>query len=587
MQLIGIIRVSTEDQKGDKGQLLDRQRESIRRIVAQHGATLLDVVEITDVSGSDVGQSVEWQTRILPRLRDPQTHIAVDAVDRLIRASEFASFVLLAAVQETRTRIYTPSGVQDFSRPDDVLLGGLFALLGGKEKAEIKRRLNAGKEAIRRRGGWVSGKTPCGLSYDKKRGVWSTTPEIECVKRAFAACAAGATQRAVAQILGVNLNNIGKVIENPAYRGILVWDQRVDPDSATSTAAGKQAQNKRLVSRDADAVITARIFAPEDQPVTDEVWHRAQSVLKDRRGQRLGRQSAATGVCWATGALRDSRLPIFPERTEDGLLEIGGDTPVALGRRVYGHQKDNGDWVYRCEPNTIPKFTVPADKMHLALDRYLTEMTSEAGFAKLAERSQPAQGEVVDMATIEADIAKLLKLQRKQNQLFEADAIDLTTLKAKTAQIRKDIAELEAKRDAPQTAPVDVVGLLATVRGIVWPRTGTVSEKRAWLLRHSVTVFIDPNGITGISVQVACGVAGITLADHRPRTFDELCSDFKRPTKRTYLTTTEVSAIVGLTRGQLGDKVRQGRLPAPATRNAHSLEWYSKDIDALKVALAA
>jgi hypothetical protein len=95
LKLLPIHRVSTAAQAGDDGEGLDRQRDATMRIVESINARgdltaiALPAVEIVDVSGSDVDQTLEWRHQVLPLLEEANVHIAVDAIDRILRADAF------------------------------------------------------------------------------------------------------------------------------------------------------------------------------------------------------------------------------------------------------------------------------------------------------------------------------------------------------------------------------------------------------------------------------------------------------------------------------------------------------------------
>ena len=411
MKLIGIARVSTEEQRGDNGQGLERQRIEIRKIVARTGAELLQIIEIVDVSGSDVAKSAEWLQKVLPALADPDTHLAVDAMDRLIRASDFGAFQVLAAVQATGTKIYTPTGVQDYARPDDMLMGGLLALLGGREKSEIRRRMNAGKEAIRRAGGWAGSFRPMGWAYDRKTRKWSETDDMPLVVQAFQLAADGVPIATIAK--GLGRADAASILRNTIYRGVLTWDEKV-ADNLPSLADGRQNRNKRRVARPEADVISVRFLKPEDQPVSDVLWHRAQTAMNAITKRRVTRQTSGQTVCWATGFIADGLTMFDPK-------------PL----RVYGYD-DIGDWKYRAKGGV---WSVQADRLNYALDRYLARVTDSTSFAKRVEAAAVAASHTkdadldVDRVAITAQITQLQKQQSKANQKFEVDAITIDQLR--------------------------------------------------------------------------------------------------------------------------------------------------------------
>ena len=306
MKLLGIARVSTEEQAGDNGAGLNRQHDAIQRVAEANDAKLIGIVNIVDVSGSDVGSSKEWLTQVLPVIADPDVHIAIDALDRLIRASNFAAFGVLAACQSTHTRIYTPAGTHDLARPDGVLVSGLLALIGGKEKAEIVRRSQAGKEAKRQRGQWVQSVDflPRGIAYDRKTHTWSFTAEADGVREMFMMAAEGATQAEIGRRTGVPSQTIRSLLQNPIYDGRLVFASR---------SSGRMANSKhqKKIPRPADHVIDVRVYSERDQLVPHELWLSVQARLREsEHAHRRTREATAPSSCAmiTTGRLTACRI---------------------------------------------------------------------------------------------------------------------------------------------------------------------------------------------------------------------------------------------------------------------------------------
>ena len=369
MKLLGIARVSTEEQAGDNGAGLNRQHDAIQRVAQANDAKLIGIVNIVDVSGSDVGTSKEWLTQVLPLIADPDVHLAIDALDRLIRASNFAAFGVLAACQTTHTRIYTPAGTHDLARPDGVLVSGLLALIGGKEKAEIVRRSQAGKEAKRQRGQWVQGVDflPRGIAYDRKTQTWSYTAEADCVRGMFRLAADGATQAEIGRRTGVASQTVRSVLQNPIYDGRLVFDSRSSGRIANS-------KHQKKVARPAEQVIDVRVFSEADQLVPHELWLSVQTRLRDSEQAHRRTREATAPYSWASSFLFSWHEP-------------EGDGDVARRHIVYGCSTGAGPrneprYMCRCKHGSAPGelrrcglVGFRCDVVNRCLDRYLTDLT--------------------------------------------------------------------------------------------------------------------------------------------------------------------------------------------------------------------
>ena len=369
MKFLGIARVSTEEQAGDNGAGLNRQHDAIQRVVEANGATLIGIVNIVDVSGSDVGTSKEWLTQVLPIIADPDVHIAIDALDRLIRASNFAAFGVLAACQHTSTRIYTPAGTHDLARPDGVLVSGLLALIGGKEKAEIVRRSQAGKEAKRQRGQWVQSVDflPRGIAYDRKTQTWSYTAAADSVREVFRLAAEGATQAEIGRRTGVPSQTIRSLLQNPIYDGRLVFTSRSSGRIANS-------RHQKKIARPAEQVIDVRVYSEADQLVPHELWLSVQSRLRTAEQAHRRTRQATAPSSWASSFLFSWHEP---------------DADGAAPRRhiVYGCSTGAGPraaprYMCRCkhgaaagELHRCGLVGFRCDVVNPCLDRYLTSLT--------------------------------------------------------------------------------------------------------------------------------------------------------------------------------------------------------------------
>ena len=186
--LIGIRRVSSAEQAADDRAGLDRQQTGIERIASRLEVpdNRLKVVTLIDVSGSDISRTPEWRTEVVPLLRDPNVHVAVDTMERLARIDDF-DFEVLRVLHRTKTRIYTPTGVMDLKQPTDMLNAGMQGLMGGFFKAYFKQIVHGSKEEKRKKGEFPNS-TIClatGVHFDHDTGLWSKTDEVVHPERAF------------------------------------------------------------------------------------------------------------------------------------------------------------------------------------------------------------------------------------------------------------------------------------------------------------------------------------------------------------------------------------------------------------------
>lgn len=178
-RLIGIARVSSDEQAGDNGEGLERQRVNIRNVAARLGVPNVTIVDVVGVSGSDLADTPQWKATIAPAVSQG-ADIVVDSLDRLIRASAF-DFRVLQLLLAHKAKVVLPSNSYDTTNPRDRMTLTIFAGVGGYERSEIARRANEGKEAKRRAGHWVQDPAllPLGVTYDKKAKVWGYNGDID------------------------------------------------------------------------------------------------------------------------------------------------------------------------------------------------------------------------------------------------------------------------------------------------------------------------------------------------------------------------------------------------------------------------
>lgn len=268
------IRVSTEGQAAEGKAGIPRQQSSINLAAERHGLRIVSTFTLEGVSGSVTGSTPEWSE--VRRMLDRGTirGVVCDAVDRLCRASDL-DLTVLSDLQRAGASVYTPTEVRALSSSSDGLIAGILALVAGQEKREIARRMHAGREINRKRGRWAQDpeRLPPGLSFDKVTGEWSTTPEIDHVRRIFKRIADGkASMHKVAIDEGVNRRTLKDRLLNPLYRGFLIHEH-----TNIYTPDGR----RKRVKRDPSDVIRVRVF--DEPPVPDAITSAVDARLTSNR----------------------------------------------------------------------------------------------------------------------------------------------------------------------------------------------------------------------------------------------------------------------------------------------------------------
>ena len=516
LRLLAIHRVSTGLQAGDDGEGLDRQRATTKGLVAYHEATPLPPVEIIDVSGSDVDQTTEWRHRVMPLIADPQVHVVVDSIDRILRAEAF-NFKIMQDLLATGTRIYAPGKIHDLATPEDSFMAGLIALLGGREKAEIKRRMMAGREAARRRGEWPLRNSALarGIAYDRQTKTWGyDQPEAEIIRSVYHQhVVERRAMRAIGRDLGKPLQVIAQYIRNPIYKGLLRWDER--RGEAYPSKNGKQPERKK-VKRPAHEIIEVRAFG-KDQPlpqlVSDEIWAAAQRILAENSKTFRRRRAEGRPETWASGFLTSALAPIGVPRG-DGFIDLSLAEPAR--HHVYANGGPIGQRRYSCHCCRSDHDLVRcglrsprAEAVNTSLDAFFSALTTEDWFIdavrESAENLDNSPGS--RRASLEARLETFDQRESRLTRLYLDGRID-------PAQHDKEQDQIRAGREAirVELATYDACDAVPTAADLeqlrtqwAWNPAWDHVAKRAWLSRYVERIALSNEGIEWAVVRVPAG----------------------------------------------------------------------------------
>ncbi|MBL6975617.1 MAG: recombinase family protein [Deltaproteobacteria bacterium] len=429
MKLLPIHRVSTLGQAGDDREGLDRQRHSTRLVAETHRAKLLPAVEIENVSGSDLAATPEWQNQVQPAISDPDTHIASDSIDRILRAEDF-NFEVFRDLLATKTRIFTPGKIHDLAIAEDAFMAGLLALVGGREKSEIKRRIQAGREAKRRRGEWPLklSALPRGILYDPKTKAWSyDKTEADIITSVFHQFVVERRPlRAIGRTIGKPMQTVRGYLQSPIYKGLLVYDQKRGEKYPSKN--GRQPDRKKI-ARAPHEIIEVRVFGGPDQLqqlVPDDEWAETQGLLLENSKTSLRRREAGKPQTWASGFL-SSWYVIFGNDGLTGFVRLSLDDEPGTPHTIYANggsvqfphryscrcartqEREKGE-MQRCGLRN-PR----AAAVNATVDAFLTDLTSDHWFFD-AVRAALASGQdtTADQRSI---LAQRLACQRSSENV--------------------------------------------------------------------------------------------------------------------------------------------------------------------------
>jgi len=281
---IGLIRVSTEEQSSERHAGVPAQRNAIQTIAQQRGIELVRTFEITDVSGSRILTAPEFQS-FLYSLEDPTIKAVVTKeFSRLMRPENFSDYTILQVFVDHDVTLHLPDGPIDFSKKFDKFAALLKAGMAGLELEEIRRRMEDGKEELRKQGKHPGGNhtLPKGIAYSKER-EWYYTDDIELVKQIFRLFQSG--EHNLAEIwrqTGIPRSTVANTLKNHIYTGWMIYDKKRDPSEAGYVPGpdGKQGYRKKI-KREPDEIIKFEL--PLEPLLSEEEFQAIQTTLERRR----------------------------------------------------------------------------------------------------------------------------------------------------------------------------------------------------------------------------------------------------------------------------------------------------------------
>lgn len=496
--VIGLVRVSTEDQARDDRAGLPRQRDAITRVAANYGLEVIDIIEFAGVSGTVTHEMPEIH-RILQMVRERKiAGIVLADLDRLFRLKSPGDLAILDDFEAAQATIWTDSGIYDYTTDNGTTLSILRGLFSGLELRGIKRRIQQAREKKRKNGELAGAKIllPTGVDYDRKTKVWSYTDSIVKVQEAF---------RLVDEERMTNMSELGRRLfvqpatlrlwlKNPIYRGVrrIDWKRGETFGRARKSWLPGERRDKKKVRRAPEDVIELQVI-PEPAVSIDR-WNRVQAILADTRA-RWRRQYADTGTQINLGS---------------GLLRCGH-----CGGRMYassGRNKKNPERVgyYYCRQNhylskrkgtRCPQLNIQKPHVDALLRGFVGEYLVQPEVLSMIASTLHQPHEPA------ADAAVLMpELQRREIRLldaYEKGAINAAKLKERLALIEEEkekLTNLAAESKKRELQALECEGRLRTIinGAFAFRRLSTLDEQKAMLSQVFAEVKITDHTITAI-----------------------------------------------------------------------------------------
>ncbi|MEY4245760.1 MAG: hypothetical protein RLZZ245_3345, partial [Verrucomicrobiota bacterium] len=393
--------------------------------------------------------------------------------------------------------IYCDGSIHDYATDNGIFFSQMQTLMGGDNLRKIKKQMQDGKEAVRKRGGCPSSEItlPRGVAYDRKTEVWSfDDKEVAAVQEAFRLMdEEGKTNISdIAKTVGIQNRTLHNLLRNPIYTGWRVYDKKRGEEKYYKPN-GNQTDRKKIVR---DEPIRVKVI--QEPAVTQERFDRVQAILEN------------TGTKW---------------RSERVTVEINLGTGIAVcghcGRRLYagsGKRKEGKDRVgyYYCAGNdylnrrkgtSCPQVNIPKPVLDETLVKFAAQhLASEEFITKLAEKLHAPVKEST-RPTLEKKLANIERRKKRIIDAYESEVIELAELKSRKAELENEAGTLtrliqsETERNRIREQADDSLHLLVTAC-IGFARLTHKAEQRDALRTLFAKVAFENEAIVGCEILI-------------------------------------------------------------------------------------
>jgi DNA invertase Pin-like site-specific DNA recombinase len=535
---VALIRVSTAAQAGESRAGIPAQREAIRKIQETHGIHIAPEhrFELTDISGSRVLDSTDYQRFLRVVERPDITAVVTKEFSRLMRPERFDDYRIIQHFIDHGITLYFPDAVMNLSNRQDWLIAAIRAAMSGMEKFDIRQRMMDGKETMRRQGRHPSAPHTLarGIGYNKKVGWYYKEDELGVVRLLFKLFLQGEhNYHRLAAATGIPRSSVRILLENPVYAGVMTYATRHDlsPIGLYPPRNGKRSY-RRKIARMEDEVI--RVPLPLEPVITIEQHNYILNVVENLRAPRA--------------EARDSAISRFTYR---GHLRCGSCDDLIYSW-VGGHRK-NGDSkdFYYCKsrsPREREKRRATAaavecenrymtrSKLETEIDVALTAQLTNPQFLISAIESHIARAEQDDgsdqIRTFNEQLRRLAVKKERIIQSFIDGDMDRMQKQLRVGEIEREIHSLThiLSRVRPATTfdrkqITDMVGVFRE-----WTFLA-MGEKRQLMERLLPEIYVDRYAVKGVTLRVGCN------GDNHPRGVDvkppERCVEIQEAHRET------------------------------------------------------
>jgi hypothetical protein len=355
----------------------------------------------------------------------------------------------------------------------------------------------AGKEELRRQGGWASGlhTLPLGVGYDRATRKFSYTPDSARVKRLYRKFLSGVhNYDLLSREAQVSRGTVRNLLTNPIYSGWLVYDERRDDRRKYKTVNGRHGDRPKVARPESDVIRVKVLTSPL---IKQSDWDQVQRIIK--------RNTAAH----------------VRARVRSGQFTYAGFLVCAKCGRNLHSQWNTKNHYYLCSGKKLRDAEghplcsgvgyTNREKLEPALDRVVTDvLASPARLRKVVAAYRRSLEEVstssADRTRMEEQLKKLTAKRDSYIEMYSDGTLSRADRDVKLTDVDKRLRALEAELRVAQ--PVLPAWTAAELSSVLEPlrQWSVLTRKQRRMLLNALHPTFRVRGTQVISVELAGSV---------------------------------------------------------------------------------
>jgi DNA invertase Pin-like site-specific DNA recombinase len=287
MPVIGLIRLSSEEQAREGKEGIARQRAQIEMGARLHNLQIVRTVEAIDVSGRHVANDPQFQQIFRDLKTSAVQGVIVAEQSRLVRPQHYEDFKILDHFKNNRKLVYTPTDKLDPNTPAgwiSLLVGGAMS---GNELNLLRDRMRGGKEIKRKKGlhPMSTANLPRGVKFIRVRNEhgkvvserWEHDGiDSERIRQAYELLFQGDSYPTIAAKIGGGWtdNGIRRALRNLIWKGVRRYQWTAGTEEYLPKGSTKP--RRRMVPR--EEVLEVPIDL--EPIISPERWAKAQEIIE-------------------------------------------------------------------------------------------------------------------------------------------------------------------------------------------------------------------------------------------------------------------------------------------------------------------